>query len=236
MMKKIIPLILAGFLPLSTSAEDLQCTQSYDIFNEWTVEHKRLVEAADTDGFLKFQAKILYTSLFQSSHLDQTYMHGVWLDKAYVKEAMQNILAPYKDDQENFKFIQIKYKQPKANFISEVGELCIIPTVEIYKMEGERIIMSYDVIFVRNLISNQWLVFAYTGLEKAEDFKQFFPNFPKQIKLAQAKINGFNEAEYDRISSIEQLKKNGESISSDTMENINFQYEQTREKLKQNGF
>ena len=236
-MKKLIPLIFTSVFPsFALAAEALMCRQSYDIFNQQFADQKHFIETQDIAGYLQFNQKITYSALFKGIHADQMYLFGEWKDKTQVEDMVKQVLPRYTLDRRNYRLIHSQYMQPKANFMAEVGELCIVPTVEKLKYDGHVMNVRYDTIFVRNLVTNEWRSFDYSGIETAEDFKLFFPNFPKQIKLAQKKINGLNQAEFYRISHIKKLQQEGEPISTAMQQAIQQKYQQRRQLLKQNGY
>ncbi|MEG2301199.1 MAG: hypothetical protein RSC03_12070, partial [Acinetobacter sp.] len=126
----------------------------------------------------------------------------------------------------------------KANFISTVGEVCVVPWTSEDKFFDKTYISQTDLIFVRNLNSNQWRNFVYLGIEKPEDFKEFFPDFPKSIKLSAATANG----QYATTNQVYEISTNmlkflfKSELSPAVVEEINNTIKDAEERLKVNGF
>ena len=187
-MKKLIALFVGLAIHGVSQAEDLQCEKSYAQFNQYLTESNHISKTGDAEQLHQFLEKNEYSRLFKEKHPDSTYYSGDWMNNQEYQLAVQFQQGLTKSDQ--YKNESIDLQKPKANFVLSVGEICIVPWTSKDTIFGKKYESQTDLIFVRNLDNNEWRVFTYLGTEKPEDFTEFFPEFPQDVKLSAAKANG----------------------------------------------
>ena len=236
-MKKTIALFSTVFLSSSLiHAEALQCQQSYDIFNQNVARSQRFLKTGDVDAYLKFYQEISYSHLFQSIHPGKVFVNDQWIDEQEDKEQTKRIFDFFVQQPKDYQIMQLKYnKTPKANFMTEVGEVCVIATQEMFRYAGETFKSRYDTVFVRNTLDNQWRDYAYNGSESAEDLNMFFPDFLQQMRLSAVKVNGLNLAEYRKHLDLIYLQQENILMTDTILEAIHREYLETKQRLKANG-
>lgn len=166
-------------------AENLQCKNSYKIFEGIYSDFLSVSNGPEVNLTLlgQLESKYDYSRLFTRNHPGQLYSNGDWVSVDEYND--QIILSHAIRLGSRTKYLGIKLKKSKANFLSGVGEVCVVPTeVKLLYLDKE-IINRFDNIFVRDLKNNTWRVFMYIGIEHKKDFDEFFPDFPKSVKLSE---------------------------------------------------
>ncbi len=170
---------------LGAYAENLQCKNSYKIFEGIYSDLLSVSNGPEVNLTLlgQLESKYDYSRLFTRNHPGQLYSNGDWVSVDEYND--QIILSHAIRLGSRTKYLGIKLKKSKANFLSGVGEVCVVPTeVKLLYLDKE-IINRFDNIFVRDLKNNTWRVFMYIGIEHKKDFDEFFPDFPKSVKLSE---------------------------------------------------
>lgn len=235
-MKKTIALFSTALLSSSLSyAESLQCPQSYDIFNQNVAASKHLMEAGDSDAFFALARKNAYSQLFQSLHPNQVFVRDEWIDEKEYEEEQKSFIQLLAQQPKDYQLIHIKYKLPKVNFMADIGEVCVIPTQEMVRYEGEIFKSRYDTVYVRNTLDNHWRGYVYNGTEAAEDLSLFFPNILKQLKLSKRLINGMNMAEFQQFKYLKYIKQHNLPMSDGLNDYVQQEYLKAKQRLKANG-
>lgn len=186
-MKKLLLGLAIGLLSFSSYSSELKCSESYDIFQgiiRGAVEVRR---SGDLKQIKAHNERYDYPALFNKNHPEQFYLFG-WMDESEYDETLNSISFKIKSGKS--KGHKAKLLKPKADFISSVGEVCIIPMYYFVNIDGKQGISLTDVFFVRDIHSNEWRALIYTGDEPEEDINEFFPDLPKKIKvkLSKAKL------------------------------------------------
>lgn len=189
MMRKIILGLTVGLLSFSSYSSELKCSESYDIFQGIIKGVFDVRKNGNLKQIKAHNARYGYTALFKENHPGQLYWYG-WRD-----EREHDALLLHASDEIKIgksKEHRTMLLKPKADFISSVGEVCIIPMYFSVNYDGKRAGSLTDVFFVRDIQSNQWRVFIYTGNESEEVMDEFFPDLPKRIKMKLSKIKMYN--------------------------------------------
>lgn len=235
-MKKLIALLVGLSIHGVSHAEDLQCEKSYSQFNQYVTELNSISKTGNAEQLHQFLEKNEYSRLFKDKHPESTYYTGDWMNDQEYQLAIQFQQSLTKSEQ--YKNEGLELQNPKANFVLPLGEVCIVPWISKDTIFGKKYESQTDLIFVRNLDNNEWRVFTYLGTEKPEDFTEFFPDFPQDIKLSAAKANGeyaVTVQAYEMGIDIFNYLTNSkvpQVLVDELKENI----ESTRERLKVNGF
>ncbi len=235
-MKKIIALSSTALLSSSLSyAETLQCPQSYDIFNQNVALSKRLMEAGDTDAYFELSKKNTYSRLFQSFHPNKVFIRDEWIDEKEYEEEQKSFIQLLAQQPKDYQLIHIKYKLPKVNFMADMGEICVIPTQEMVRYEGEIFKSRYDTVFVRNTLDNHWRGYVYNGTEAAEVLNMFFPDILQQLNLSKRQINGMNMAEFQQFKYLKYIKQQNLPMSDGLNAYVQQEYLKAKQRLNANG-
>lgn len=233
-MKKIFIIALTTLASSFSFAENLQCEKSYEIFNKQGDKEVEILKNGSLDDVLKFYDQIEYDRKLKPKHQGQTFSSGEWIsDAEYRKDIkLQQDLA--KDG--SYKNIASSFLKPKLNYISSVGEVCVVPMQsqdEIFKKPMQT---EADIIFIRDIQTNEWRRFIYFGIEDKKDFNEFFPDFPKNVKLAQMLIDNKNFAESTSEFGLLMLEEMGVEITAEMKEMMKNQTDPFRVKLSANGY
>jgi hypothetical protein len=235
-MKKIFTFLVCISLNHLTYAGNLQCEKSYAEFNKYLTDLNNIGKNGDAEQLDKFLEQKEYSRLFKVKHQNQVYYDTDWMDKQEYQLALQFQEGLMRSDQ--YQHIKFSLQSPKANFILSVGEICVVPWTSEDKIFNKTYVSQTDLIFVRDLNTNQWRSFAYLGTEKPEDFKEFFPNFPLALKLSAATANGtyaVTDQAYEMgINMFDYLTKS--KIPPVLIEELTKNVELNRQRLKANGF
>lgn len=215
---------------------DLQCEKSYQIFRGIYNDYLSVRDGPNLNLSLlkKYEDTYEYSRLFSKNHPDQVYRYGNWISKAAYAD--QVLLEHAMIVGAHSKFFGYRLEKPKANFISSVGEVCVVPIESRSSYLGEDVTLHLDSIFVRNLNSNQWHVFEYLGSELKKDFDEFFPDFPKSIKLSErhSSLDPSFEASIKRTAEI--YKALGMELTPEMIERRKAGRKRIDERRKANGF
>lgn len=124
-MKKILLGLAIGLLSFSSYSSELKCSESYDIFQgiiSGAVEGRR---NSDLKQIKTHNGRYDYPALFDKNHPEQFYLYG-WMNESKYDNTHNYFSYMIKSGKsKGHKAILLK---PKADFISSVGEVCIIPT------------------------------------------------------------------------------------------------------------
>lgn len=184
-MKKIILGLIIGLQSFTSYSSELKCQDSYDIFQKIFSSAVDVRRDGDLKQIKEHNERYDYPALFNKNHPGQFYLYG-WKDEAKYDEILDTI--SYMIQSGISKEHKTTLLQVKANFISGVGEVCVIPMYYDGNIDGEKKRSLHDVFFVRDIHSNEWRALIYTGDESEEDFNEFFPDFPKDIKNKLSKL------------------------------------------------
>lgn len=234
-MKKIIALFCLGVFSGLGHADTLQCKQSYDFFYQNIAASKHFVEAGDLDAYIALSKKNSYSQLFQSQHLGQVYVSSKWIAEQDNEDNLKSFIQNFVDQPKAYQLMEVKYKAPKVNLMTDVGEVCVVPTQEVIRVSGNILKARFDTVFVRTAQDNQWRTYAYSGDELIEDLNTFFPGFLQQLQLSQKKINGLNIAEQNRQIVVNYYQHHGLAISDALRAYLQREYLDTKQRLQANG-
>lgn len=123
------------------------------------------------------------------------YAEPEWGESKWIKASEFNSRI-HRIAKENEKKIENPYvhelQAPKANFMSDVGEICIIPVQTYIRLDDEDdsetseqhyvVGMRIDHLFVRDIKLGSWSVFEFNRDILDQDFDALFPNFPVHLK------------------------------------------------------
>lgn len=233
-MKKICALIFA-LVSTPLFAQDLKCEKNYDGFKKQYAESVKIINTGSLEDLKKFNLLNDYTVSMSSENLDQKiYYLAEWFspeeyeDDLYITQEMIKIAE--------FKNLKYSLARPKANYMSAMGEICVIPTQSDDLFFGEKFRTTYDQVFVRNLKTNQWQIFTYHGVEQQADMNYFFPDLKDKVKLSQIMINDKNFADHVVVFGLSFLKKMGIAQSNEFIKEFQNEAESYRIQLKENGY
>ena len=229
-------LFISMLISSHSYSADLQCESSYKIFEGIYNDINSVRDGANLNltQLARFEHKYSYSRLFDQNHPGQVYSSGNWIDqKVYADQVLMSHLLFVKLKTKN---LGVKWGRPKANFISDVGEICIIPFEYRYSYLDESVTQRTDNIYVRNLKNNEWRVFIYLGYERKQDFDEFFPDFPKTIKLSEIYSSEGNSIERYIAVQAQVYKALGIELTAEKIENMRLRKKAINERRKENGF
>jgi len=187
-MEKILLGLMIGLQSFSSYSSELKCKDSYDIFQKIFSSAVDVRRDGDLKQIKEHNERYDYPALFNKNHPGQFYLYG-WKSEAEYDEILDYISFMIKTGIS--KGHKTTLLQVKANFISSVREVCIIPMYYDVNIDGEKKRSLHDVFFVRDTHSNEWRTLIYTGDEPEEDFNEFFPDFPKEIQKKLSKLKSY---------------------------------------------
>jgi hypothetical protein len=103
-------------------------------------------------------------------------------------------------------------------------------------MFKKKMLTEADVIFVRDIKTNDWRRFIYLGVEDKKDFVEFFPDFPKSTTLSKMLIDNKDFAESASEFALLMLVEMEAEITPELKEAVEAQSEPFKVKLKANGY
>ncbi|WOE32098.1 MULTISPECIES: hypothetical protein [unclassified Acinetobacter] len=229
-MKKLW--LLLGFLFSNQAfSADLQCLKSFETFKNIQDEGINAVINGTNDDIKAFGDQYDYSGLFKKNHAGKSY----WIDEDVAKTSLLIMASSFKNGEAEI--VNYTFSEPKANFISSIGEVCVVPMQSTSTYLEDEMTTNADVIFIRDLNSNQWRLFTYYGSEKKEDFNEFFPDFPKSVKLSASSTtyksgNNLTSIDYAKIL----YKKMAMDIPPEVLHDLQKKQEETTLRKKMNGF
>ncbi len=233
-MKKLMMIAITTLASSVSFAENLQCEKSYEIFKQQGDKEIEILKNGTLDDIIHYYDQIEYDRKLKPNHQGQTFSSGEWISDAKYREDVKIQQDLAKDD--SYKNIDFSLLKPKLNYISSVGEVCVVPMRSQDEMFKKNMQTQADVIFVRDLKTNDWRRFIYLGIEDKKDFNEFFPDFPKNIKLSKTLINNQDFAESASEFALLMLEEMGAEITPELKEAVEAQSEPFKVKLKANGY
>ncbi|MDR0235779.1 hypothetical protein [Acinetobacter sp.] len=233
-MKKLLMIALTTFASSVSFAENLQCEKSYEIFNKQGDEEIEILKNGSLDDVIHYYDQIEYDRKLKPKHPGQTFSSGEWISDAKYREDIQIQQDLAKD--QSYKNIDASFLKPKLNYISSIGEVCVVPMRSHDEMFKKKMLTEADVIFVRDIKTNDWRRFIYLGVEDKKDFVEFFPDFPKSTTLSKMLIDNKDFAESASEFALLMLVEMEAEITPELKEAVEAQSEPFKVKLKANGY
>ncbi|WP_111860037.1 hypothetical protein [Acinetobacter sp. CFCC 10889] len=233
-MKKICFLLSALTFSTFSFAQDLSCKTDYPKLEKQMNDEIKIIQTGTVEELIKHYQDTDYAQVFRTHHAGQVFDGEDWIDeKAYLENTEEsfNLLKDAYSSQ------HIQFHAAKANFLADYGEVCVIPISAIDQIYQEKISSQYDVIFVRDLKTNQWRNLVYSGVELKTDMDEFFPNLSKKVKLAAFKTNdGQNYADLSEKMAYLIFPEIGISMTKELKQSMKEVTDPLRQRLKANGF
>ena len=228
----VLGLTLSGY----AFSQNLKCEQSYKIFEEYFSISNQIDQSGDLKKLIEFNKQYDYQEKFKVNHPNQIYFGSEWVDAQEFDIGLTVLLEFTKSD--HHQNLNDVFKQPKVNYISSVGEVCVIPWVNKSVMFNKEYLSETDVIFVRDLKDDKWRFTKYVGSESKIDFEELFPDFPNRKLLQAAVANGqyiySEDAENLSIKIFESVLKI--DLPEDAKQAIKASYKDNMKKLNDNGY
>lgn len=233
-MKKLL-LLSSLLFSAQTFSADLQCPKSYETFKKIQEEGINVVKNGTNDEIQAFSDRYDYSMLFKKNHVGQSYLLDNWIDENVAKMSFLIMASSIKNGETEL--VNYTLNELKANFLSSIGEVCVVPMQSTSIYFDEESTTSADVIIIRDLNSNQWRLLTYYGSERKEDFHEFFPDFPKSVKLSASSTtyksgNNLTSIDYAKII----YKKMGMDVPREVLTELQKKQEETKLRRKMNGF
>ncbi|TCM66472.1 hypothetical protein EC844_11372 [Acinetobacter calcoaceticus] len=142
----------------------------------------RLKSRGDINALLNYYKKYDYAYSFNHKHPNKRYWDSQWISKAqYIQQL--NTLLKQAQEYDDSDVMSEELLFPKGAVILSVGEVCVVPSMlKLESQDASHYIARRDFIFVRDLKRNDWRVWEYFGRESEQDFDEFFPGFPNDLK------------------------------------------------------
>lgn len=231
-MKKL--LLMALLISSSSFAEELQCLKSYSTFKSIYVDSIKITKTGDLNKLKAFEQQYDYTVLFKDKHPGQVYLGSDWMKESEADGVMKIALSMEKTGK--LQMLEQKLEKPKANFISSIGEVCVVPSYYDSIFFGEKIRSYGDIIYIRALNGNKWRLYSYIGDEQKQDFDEFFPDFPASVKLSASTTDGASYAQQSTNAAIRTLKYLGVEITPELRKQLKQDQKEIEMRMKANGF
>lgn len=182
--RRFVKILMLGLLGLALSnlsfAEQLRCEQDFPKIKRMLLQEKNIYDRGSFEELLKYYQRTEYSELFTANHPGQKFLYNVWIEEEYYKGALKEAF-------ETFQMLHSSYKtkigQPQQNFIIDDQELCLFPVMLFANNEFDEPLTDEMTIFVRKLGSDKWRVLTLNQDIKEQDFREFFPNFPKNVAI-----------------------------------------------------
>lgn len=234
-MKKILFIVLM-ILSLPLKANELKCEESYEYFKLKALEQIKIIEMRDLDVFLEFLNTMYYPMNFKGAlSKKDTFYLGEWVSEKKFKRSIKTELIGL--DLLQHKFSDFSFGKPKLNYISENGEICVIPANSQSVLLGREISITHDGIFVRDLQTDKWKFYSYVGIEKKEDMDLLFPGLLSKVRLSQMLTNNMDYVDYNIYIANEMMK--GQSLlvpKEEVLSALEKRLKPENEMLKINGY
>ncbi|ENV32732.1 hypothetical protein [Acinetobacter gerneri] len=204
-MKKIIVGTLLSVFSSVVLADDLKCENSYSIFREMTQQRIDIEQSGTAKQYKEYLEKTDYSYLFKNNHPNQIYWAKRWNDvESFIKASSSSI---QKIQSEGYKNYYFKMGKPKANFISALGEMCTVPLISKDYFKGIDVYSTFDVVYVRDLKTNEWRKFMYYGVEDRQYLREFFSNDLRRLNLSMGILNGMAYDDFINDMAHKELEK-----------------------------
>ena len=189
-MKKII--LMAGlFLSAPLQANDLTCEENYHHFKSIMIEGEKTFKKGDVNEVMHFIDSSLYTNAFSADQNEiKKYVNGEWLSPNEFKHYIAVTIKLWQVSDNSS--VDISFAQPKINMITDIGEICVIPTKTRYMMFGKHYDVQFDQIYIKNIQTEKWKSFIYMGVENKKDMEKLVPHLLSKVKLSQYLSNNKN--------------------------------------------
>lgn len=181
-----VKILMLGLLGVAVSnvsfAEQLRCEQDFPKIIRKIMNVQDIGDHGSLNDLLRYYQQTQYAELFRKYHPNKYFFYNSWEDEKIFKEALEHNLNRYKQ----FRFAyELKYKfdKPDQNFILNQQELCIFNLTTQPRDDFHRSKTDSSIIAVRTLGGLDWRWVTIESTIQEQDFREFFPNFPKNIAI-----------------------------------------------------
>lgn len=161
-------------------AEELRCEQDFPKIKRMLSQEKNIHDRGSFDELLKFYQRTEYSELFIKNHPGQKFLYNEWVSDESYQSALKESFDSFRPLRVHYRF---KFSKPQQNFILDDQELCIFDMKILINIELDEPLTDESTIVVRKRGSTDWRVLAINHEIKEQDFREFFPNFPKNIAI-----------------------------------------------------
>lgn len=217
-------------------ANDLKCEESYKIFEAKDIEEMKIYEKGDLNSALNFTKSSYYATNSKGPNPKKAnYFDGEWMNDRVFKRHINAYMRAFEIGKTHA--VNVSYGKPKINYISEIGEICVIPTVANAIFFGRNLQTVRDTIFIRDLQQNSWKRYLYLGVERKADMEVLFPDLLSKVKLSQALSNNKDIVDFNIEIFLEILNSRNTDIPKEELfDALKKQLEPQNEMLKINGY
>jgi hypothetical protein len=178
--KKLYLVFFVFLIGTSLHAQNLECPNSISKFKSILDDELHILTNGNHQQLLEYNEKYSYAYEFNNNHPNKRFLSGKWIDEVAYNEELKDFITKVKTKEISIK--NLVFHPITGNQIISSGEICVMPVQATIVINDEAEIMISDLIFVRNLQSNEWKNLTYIDFSE-EDFKEFFPDFPNDIQL-----------------------------------------------------
>lgn len=175
---------MLGLLGVAVSnvsfAEQLRCEQDFPKIKRMLLQEKNIYDRGSFDELLKYYQRTEYSELFTANHPGEKFLYDRWSSEEEYRSTMQEALNFFREQRFS---IKLKISKPQQNFILDDQELCILQVTLLTNPVLEEPSTDDSAIMVRKLDSLDWHGFTVSKELNEQDFREFFPNFPKNIAI-----------------------------------------------------
>lgn len=223
-------------LSLPLKANELKCEDSYEFLKTKASEEMKNYDTRDLDAILEYSNSMYYPMNFKGAiSKKDTFFLGEWISNNEFKQNTKTALIG--GDLMQHKFGDFSFGKPKINYLSNYGEICVVPVHSQSVMFEREISTTYDSIYIRNLQTDKWKHYVYLGIEKKEDMDLIFPGLLSKVRLSQVLNNNMDYFDFNIYVANEMMKRKRmlvpkEEVQAALKERLKPQYEM----LKLNGY
>ena len=233
-MNKILISLFSVCLSVSSFAQELKCEKNYDQFEKISTDVLKIAQTGSYQQYVAFNDQYDYSVQFRDQHPGQYYWGSDWISISEFHENEQMVFNWLRD--ETYQYIDQELAKPKLNFISRIGEVCVVPTRIRDVFFGSQHQTEFDVIYVRDLENNHWRMHNFAGNERVKDLKEFFNASAQQLQLSAQYTDGLNYAESGYIAAQKMYESLGIEITPEIKQELLNEKQETLIRLRKNGF
>lgn len=180
LIKTILFGIFCSMISNVSLAEQLRCEQDFPKIKRLFLQEKNIYDRGSLTDLLQYQARTNYAELFTVKHQGKVFWGPKWVDRQENTEETRRFFEMYQKDRHT---MTITVGRPTENFLLNNQELCILQIKYTTSIPVESKVLTQTHIMVRQLGKQNWRWIYISDELKEKDFREFFPNFPKNVVI-----------------------------------------------------
>lgn len=162
-----------------TWADNLRCHQDFSKIRSIILKEKSILDRGAFEEVITHSEQFDYDELLKTQHPEQKYLNSQWMSEEQYYAKLKETFDFFHDNRVSFR---LNIGVPKQNFQINHQELCIFNVQFVFNAK-ERDVMDTTYIAVRPIEKQNWRLFSVDEEMSEQDFREFFPNFPKNIAI-----------------------------------------------------